>query len=116
MTMNTFTPPIKADSASGNEFKVSGIESKFNDGYSQFTPIGINPVLSQLSLKWTNLYHYEATPILNFLKAQLGKSFYYTPNGESSPKAFRCKSWNATWKHGRRCDLTASFEQVAPNS
>jgi phage-related protein len=109
------SPAPAPDSGMDVDFDPTIISHQFGDAYAQEANVGINPNMKTYSPRWTNLKKAEADYIINFLEARLGtKPFYWKPNEEGAIKVFKCKKMNYKWKSGRKCDITATFKQAAP--
>ncbi len=87
--------------------------SEFNDGYQQTTGRGVFNSPRKIPVKWTNLYYADATALISFLGALKGyKKFYYTMS-EEPERIYKCTKFSYKWKKGRKCEVSASFEEQA---
>lgn len=114
MVMATFIPPVTPDQGMDVNSEPRFISTAFGDGYKQEIPDGINALQRKMSPRWTNAKYAEANPIIAFLEAKslTREPFWWTPNGETSPRALKCLKFTYSWKKGRYCDISADFEET----
>lgn len=73
---DTFTWRVTTNSNGGGEFTVANIQ--FGDGYSQEVPLGINAEVQKWNVTCVG-YKDEVQAIVDFLRANKGKAFYWKP-------------------------------------
>jgi phage-related protein len=116
MTTVTFTPVKAPDQGAQVQKKPRVLSTQLGDGYVQRTPDGINTILRKMTLSWTNLYKADAATIDTFFTQQNGNlPFWWTPNGESTPRVFICESWEFKELSGGFATLSnCIFVEAAP--
>jgi len=108
MAADQFTWPI-ATQPTGTETAALK-KAQFGDGYKQVAQDGINNVSGSWPITVSGP---SATVIaaLNFLRAQAGASFLWTPP-KSAQGRFSCAQWSLQPMGGDAYILTATFEQA----
>ncbi|MTH61206.1 phage tail protein [Paracoccus litorisediminis] len=107
MPLNTFNPPVRPSMGTGIAPEVTLRKAQFGDGYTQNSPAGLNHIRQVVTLKWETMSLAEARQIETFLIGQGGYiPFYYTLNGESTPRKWTCESWALTDGHPSKIQAT----------
>jgi len=111
----TFTPPMapSADGGTGEEATPTVEEVRFDDGYLQTTPLGLNAFDGEtLSLAWSVLSKEDADAIEGFLKPKLRhEGFFWTKPSEDAPKKWRCMTWRRRPLGGDLYAIAVTFER-----
>lgn len=106
---DTFTWRATTATSGSGEFKTH--DSKFGDGYSQSTPVGISNEKQTWSVTIMG-YRHEVKPALDFIRAKKGaESFFWTPPLGVQGK-YRCKKYAPTPMGGNFFSLTMDFEEA----
>lgn len=99
------------DDKPNGSFEVRMREVQFGDGYKQISEDGLNA----LSQKWPLSFDRDQDTIAlieDFLIANKGKWFYWTPPGSNAvQKKFICNSWSKQPYSGDNEKLTCTFEE-----
>ena len=112
MSFATFTPPIAPSPGTQVKPKIKLLKAEFGDGYTQYTPDGLNSIKRSLTLNWETLLPSQAASIVSFLTAQGGyKPFYYTPSDETTPIKWLCEVWDDKRGNGGLRTVNATFEE-----
>lgn len=107
MPLQTFIPPMRPSPGTGRGVELALNKTPFGDGYTQASPRGLNSVRRVITLKWDFLSLDEARQIENFMIARGGyQPFYYTLNGEATPRKWTCETWTVTDDHPSKVSLT----------
>jgi phage-related protein len=101
----------KTETTGTGEHNASVFEAKFGDGYSQAVANGLNAV-AQTRTAVVSGYAAELQPIVDFLRAHVGQSFYWTPPFSSEPGLYRCKVWRDRSNGGGHWTLEMEFVEV----
>ncbi|MTD98797.1 phage tail protein [Paracoccus sp. YIM 132242] len=110
MALDVFQPPMRPSPGTGHAPEVNLRKASFGDGYVQASPAGLNHIRCVISFRWDYLTLNEARTIEGFLIAQGGYvPFYYTLNGEATPRKWTCAEWSLT--EGYPCRFTATFKE-----
>jgi phage-related protein len=105
---NTFTwrnqaTPVGTDTAAVKT-------AQFGDGYSQTAQDGINNISSNWPITYSGMKA-DVLAARDFLRAQAGASFYWTPPGDVQG-LYRCTTWTIQPQGGSVYTLSATFQQV----
>lgn len=110
--MATFTWNVDTNATLTKKPRVTNI--KFGDGYEQRVSYGLNTILQEWDLSFSNREESESNEIDSFLEARGGyESFDWTPPGESSSRKFKCQEWSKVAQKGGFYSISAKFEEVA---
>ncbi|QND84619.1 Phage minor tail protein [Chromobacterium vaccinii] len=87
--------------------------SKFGDGYSQRTPVGINNLADTFTLAFNNRSPVEIAAIDAFLTKQRGVSWFWFTGADGNRVKVICqKPWKRMDPVTGSASLTCTFEQV----
>lgn len=87
-------------------------ETKFGDGYLQTVPMGLNSVMADWSLQFTELNDVEAMQIDYFLASMKGASAFFWKDATGKRLKFRCPEWSTTYQDDQQNSISARFVQV----
>lgn len=106
--METFNWPVTTQS----NVKVKGnvARSNLGDGYSQSSPVGLNPVSRVYQIECVGRED-EIDAINNFLIAQMGKKFSWKPF-RAPAGTYYCDEFDMNPQGGTLYTLTATFTQT----
>lgn len=112
MTTPTFIPPIQPSPGTSQKPKLKIRKTEFGDGYTQYSPDGLNHMRKIIDLEWPVLSQTEAQAIIGFLETQGGYlPFHYTIPGEATPTKWTCDTWEDIRIDGGFRKISATFEQ-----
>lgn len=105
-------PNILPHKGSNKTIETRVLRAEFGDGYSQRLAAGINSVIDQWEVTWTNLSTTDADTIEAFLSAKKGvEAFLWTPPRESQAKFFTCAQWSRQPSLPGADTVNATFRQ-----
>lgn len=111
MALLTFT--FKPSKSFSKTTKTRVISAQFGDGYSLRIPDGINSVLNEWSLTFSNNSLTNANDIEAFFTLHKGSTpFLWTPPGESIEYTIICSEWSRTYTSHFSATISAKFTQV----
>jgi phage-related protein len=90
----------------------------FGDGYESVQKVGVNNMVLNLNLTFSNRSYKETISILHFLKNRKGYGpFIFIPSPPfgtfvSSPKRFICRSWANKMIFDENNTISASFQEI----
>lgn len=92
----------------------NAISSRFNDGYEQAAPGGLNPVSEVWDVVHSKTARAVAAEIKAFLKDGFGwKRFTWTPPGQTELLVWKCTSYQESMTDQvDEVNISATFEQV----
>jgi len=122
-TILTFTPARAPSVPAPLTMQPKTNVTRYGDGYSQGSSVGINNNLARVSLLWDSLTTEELYSIEGFLRARAGiEAFLYALPAEVDPEAFGsggsltrmwvCDTWTSAPVGPLVASLSAEFEEV----
>lgn len=116
MTLPVFNPSRNPDQKPDIEETPNVLKTAMGDGYVQRAGNGINNILQNDDLSWTNIDTTSGMAIINFFRDKKGYlPFTYQLPWESSPRTWIAESWKFTPINGKYMSITsAKFVEAAP--
>lgn len=112
MALDTFPSVAVSEGSTPKETAPRVIRYKFGDGYTQRVSDGINNILVDWTLVWTDLSPANRETLDTFLRGKGGvTAFYWTPPLESTPRKYTCSKWQFTPHSGAYFTGTAEFTE-----
>ena len=88
------------------------IETSFGDGYEQVAIDGINAVMKEWTVTFTDLTESEADSLMNLINGVYGILIDWQSPDDASPKNYRIKSYTATRKRGKIVSISCTLKFV----
>jgi phage-related protein len=105
---DTFGWRVTIDTSGEGAFTTS--LAKFGDGYSQEIPLGINNDVQSIKVSVEG-YRSEMQPVIDFIRAHRGQSFFWKPPFGVTGY-YKCKKYSWKDQGGAYFTLSLDFEQA----
>lgn len=105
----TFKWRVTTASSGSGEFAMR--TSKFGDGYKQETPAGLNNETQTWNVEVSG-YIAQVQPIIDFIRARKGESFFWKSPASNGLKYYNCKKYAINDVGGSYVVFRMDFEQV----
>lgn len=111
---DTLTVPVRATYGKQAETVTPRVlTANFGDGYRQEAGDGLNVLSRKIDPTWDVLSSAQADDLLAFFEDKKGYiAFYWTPDGETVSRQWKCTSWTRSPVEYPNVSVTAHFELV----
>jgi len=104
-----WTPPRAPDAPVQGSETPNLIKVRFNDGYTQRRPNGLNHLGKELSISFSNLYSSEKDDILQFLRARGGYQPFWWQQPNELMRRWVCDRWGDIQQGWDRWQITCTL-------